>query len=306
MRDVAVALDPHQLGHGDAAGTAHPAEVVAPEVHEHQVLGPLLLVREQLLLAPRVFFRGGRRADACRPGDASPRAGPRRGPASPGDAPATAVAPSLQEEHVGRRVHHAQGAVDREADRPRRAPCAGARARPGRCRRPRCTPWPGAPPPGRPASSAGAASPVADGTPRGAWADGTRGGPLPARPAPPGPRSNAARASGLDVRDEHEALAHVVERDQRVVDRERGQRPPVLRMAVGQALEEPCRVVGEIADGPAREAEAGPGPPPPCGPAPRAAWPGDRRPRGGSLRLAHAHAGARARCVATGSRPRNE
>src|SRR5438046_1215188 len=49
VHDVAVVLHGHELGHADAAEPAHAAEVVAAEVHQHDVLGPLLLVGEQLL-----------------------------------------------------------------------------------------------------------------------------------------------------------------------------------------------------------------------------------------------------------------
>ena len=54
-------LDAHELGNGHAAVPADPAHVVAAEVHEHEVLGALLLVAEQLALevgvAPSVAAR---------------------------------------------------------------------------------------------------------------------------------------------------------------------------------------------------------------------------------------------------------
>ena len=49
MHHVGVGLDPHQLLDLDAAVLADAAEVVAAEVHQHHVLGALLLVLEQLL-----------------------------------------------------------------------------------------------------------------------------------------------------------------------------------------------------------------------------------------------------------------
>ena len=79
--DVAVVLDLHQLGDLHAAEAADAAEVVAAEVHEHEVLGPLLLVGEQLAGDGVVASRRPA-AGACRRSAASRRAGPRRAPAS--------------------------------------------------------------------------------------------------------------------------------------------------------------------------------------------------------------------------------
>ena len=46
---MAVAAHVHELHDVDRAGAADPLEVVAPEVDEHDVLGALLGVGEQLL-----------------------------------------------------------------------------------------------------------------------------------------------------------------------------------------------------------------------------------------------------------------
>ena len=43
LPDRAVGLDGEQRGHVDGAGAAHPAQVVAHHVDDHEVLGPLLL-----------------------------------------------------------------------------------------------------------------------------------------------------------------------------------------------------------------------------------------------------------------------
>ena len=59
-----VALDRHQLGDLDAADLADAPQVVAAEVHQHHVLGALLLARSQLLLHPPV----GRLIAASPPG----------------------------------------------------------------------------------------------------------------------------------------------------------------------------------------------------------------------------------------------
>ena len=52
---------------GDRAVLADPAEVVAPEVDEHHVLGALLGVGEELVGDPEVL--GGRGAARARAGD---------------------------------------------------------------------------------------------------------------------------------------------------------------------------------------------------------------------------------------------
>ncbi len=64
VEDVAVALDLHVLADGDRPGARHAPEVVAPEVDEHHVLGPLLRVALELLGQERVLAGVG----ATRPG----------------------------------------------------------------------------------------------------------------------------------------------------------------------------------------------------------------------------------------------
>ena len=107
VHDVRVVLDLHEAVDLDAAVLADAAEVVAPEVDEHHVLGALLLVGQQLVrvgVAPRA--RAGDRASRRVPaGDRQQRLG--RGA---GDLEVQEV----QEVHVGRRVDDAQPAVDRE------------------------------------------------------------------------------------------------------------------------------------------------------------------------------------------------
>ena len=61
MHDVRVALGLEEPLDANRAGPAHPREVVASEVDEHDVLRPVLLRGEQAL---RVAFAGG-----DRPGD---------------------------------------------------------------------------------------------------------------------------------------------------------------------------------------------------------------------------------------------
>ena len=48
----------HELGNPDAARDAHPPQVVAAQVDQHQVFGPLLLVGQQLVGQPRVLGLG--------------------------------------------------------------------------------------------------------------------------------------------------------------------------------------------------------------------------------------------------------
>jgi hypothetical protein len=113
VHDVGVALDLHETGELDGTHLAHAPEVVAPEVDEHHVLGPLLLVREQLLRQRRVLLR----RPAPPPG-ARDRAG--HDPAAL-DAhqrlrrrPDERQVPHLQVRHVGRGVDGAQAPVEQE------------------------------------------------------------------------------------------------------------------------------------------------------------------------------------------------
>ncbi len=57
MHDMAVALDHHLLGDADRADLGDAADVVAAEVEQHQMLGLLLGVGQQLLGQPRVLGR---------------------------------------------------------------------------------------------------------------------------------------------------------------------------------------------------------------------------------------------------------
>ncbi len=59
VHHVRVALDGHEVDHLDRAGLADPAEVVAAEVDQHQVLGALLGVGEEFLGERLVLLRGG-------------------------------------------------------------------------------------------------------------------------------------------------------------------------------------------------------------------------------------------------------
>ncbi len=109
VHDVGVALHLHELGDPDAAGGAHPAEVVASEVDEHEVLGLLLLAPPQLRLELDVALRGGPAA------------------AGAGDRVVLDVAPGDPDEHLGRgaddraagsgEIEHVRARVDR-AQRP--------------------------------------------------------------------------------------------------------------------------------------------------------------------------------------------
>ena len=57
-----VGLDVHQVGHVHGADLADDAEVVAQQVDDHQVLGPVLLAGAQLLGQAHVLGRRPRRA----------------------------------------------------------------------------------------------------------------------------------------------------------------------------------------------------------------------------------------------------
>ena len=66
---MAVPLHREQVADGHAAQFRDPAHVVAGQVHEHDVFGPLLRVGEQLGRQGRVLVRGGPAA----PGAGQPR-----------------------------------------------------------------------------------------------------------------------------------------------------------------------------------------------------------------------------------------
>ena len=113
MHHVAVVLDRHEALDVDRPVLAHPAEVIAPEVDEHHVLGPLLGIGQQLLGDPAVLLGvlaarpgAGDRAGGDPPaGDRDQRLGARAGDLEVAE---------VQEVHVRARVDRAQPAVDRE------------------------------------------------------------------------------------------------------------------------------------------------------------------------------------------------
>ncbi len=113
MHDVAVALDLHEARHPDAARARHPAEVVAPQIHQHDVLGALLGIGQQLLGQPPVL--GG--VGAARPG-----AGDRPRPDVLARHPHQHLGRgadqrrlgALEQHHVGARVDHPQRPVERQ------------------------------------------------------------------------------------------------------------------------------------------------------------------------------------------------
>ena len=140
MHHVRVALDGHVLGHANAADLRDPADVVAAEIHEHDVLGPLLLIATQLLGKPPVLLM------ASAPRRRVPAIGwvsiwrPSTRTSISGEAPTMASRPEADEEHVGRRIDVPERAIDVERRRGRRRPRTAATARPGRFRRRRCPP----------------------------------------------------------------------------------------------------------------------------------------------------------------------
>ena len=130
-------------------GRGDPTEVVAAQVDEHHVLGPLLGVALELLgeeLRPRARPR---RAAASRRWDGWSAGRPRTWRSSSGEAPDDLERRRAHEEQVRARVDPTQRAVQPDAvelRRRSRRPAAGrttggGRARPGSPRRPRSRPW---------------------------------------------------------------------------------------------------------------------------------------------------------------------
>ncbi len=122
----------------DRPRPAHPAQVVAAQVDQHEVLGPLLLVGQHLLGQPGVLGGGG-----------SPRPGA-------GDGPGLGVAAGHRHQRLRAGAHHLevaegdvvhvragvdrpQPAVDGEAAHRHRHARSAATAPPGRRRRRGCT-----------------------------------------------------------------------------------------------------------------------------------------------------------------------
>ena len=73
VHDVGVALDGHALGHAHAPDLRHAADVVAAEIHQHDVLGPLLRIGQQVLLQRDILL--ARAASRTRPGNGPQRDG---------------------------------------------------------------------------------------------------------------------------------------------------------------------------------------------------------------------------------------
>ena len=67
MHDVAVALDEKLIGDVDAADFRDAADVVAPEIEQHQMLGALFRIGEQFFFQRLVLVRRG--AARARAGD---------------------------------------------------------------------------------------------------------------------------------------------------------------------------------------------------------------------------------------------
>ena len=57
VHHVAVALNDHQIGHLHAAVLAHTTDVVAGQIHEHDVFGAFFRISEQILFVRHIFFR---------------------------------------------------------------------------------------------------------------------------------------------------------------------------------------------------------------------------------------------------------
>ena len=106
-------LEPHELRHAHGTEVADTADVVAAEVDQHHVLGALLLVALQLLRQPQILLVGlAAAAGAGNRMRLDARAFHTHQHLRRGANERDAV--HADEIHVGRRVHVAQRAVDRE------------------------------------------------------------------------------------------------------------------------------------------------------------------------------------------------
>ena len=59
MHDVTETFDFHELAHVHGTGHGHLGEVVAGQIHEHEVLRAFLLVREQIVAQRQILLHGG-------------------------------------------------------------------------------------------------------------------------------------------------------------------------------------------------------------------------------------------------------
>ena len=113
VHDVTVALHLHQLRHPYRPRQRHPADIVAAEVQEHGVLGPLLFVGEEFGLQARIFVAVGAAAAGAGDGVRGHLALLHHHQQFRGGADDLVVV-HLQVIGVGRGVYRAQGAVDVE------------------------------------------------------------------------------------------------------------------------------------------------------------------------------------------------
>ena len=279
-----VLLQREQLRHPHAAGPADARQVVAQQVHDHHVLGAVLLALGQRLAQRRVVHR----PEAARP-RALDRAGSR--PARPVERQ-EALGRRAEDGHVvaGRDTRRtARGsrarrrAIERRAAPRSAGPRIAARGSPGRCRPRGCTPARAAPRSGSPGAVKDERSPIASAalerrardrmgrlarrnsrrrreaaeTSPAAAADARRRGPPPHALAARVPRAAPSRRQAGG--DEPRPAVGMIPRDHPVVQAEHrvGQREVVVPRRRAP-LEDASPVVAEVAGGAAVERAAAP------------------------------------------------
>ena len=113
MHHLAEALDEELIGDLDAADLGDAADIVAAEIEQHQMLGALLRIGEQLLLQRLVLVRRGAappRAGDRADGDLPPAGLDQDFRAGAGDGESAAI----EKEQVRRRIDAPQGAIKRK------------------------------------------------------------------------------------------------------------------------------------------------------------------------------------------------
>ena len=148
VHDVAVALDEKLVGHLHRADFGDPADIVAAEVKQHQVLGALLAVGQQFGFERAVLVAGlsARASAGDRPDGDLAIAHPHQDLRRRADHRELG---KIEVEQERRGVDAAQRAIERERRQRRTGRKNAVTAPPGKCRRRRCTPWPCAPCPCR-------------------------------------------------------------------------------------------------------------------------------------------------------------
>ena len=114
VHDMAEALHGHHHGRLDRAEFAYPAQIIAGQIHQHDVLGPLFGISQQIFGQTGVLLGRTSPPSCARNGVNLSNAVFQTHVHLRAGADEPQVAGQIQEEHVGAGVGHAQGPIDGE------------------------------------------------------------------------------------------------------------------------------------------------------------------------------------------------